>query len=142
MRGTAGFTLIEILIVVALIGVMAAVAAPVVTAGMDRYAILSAGQQVVSTIRTARVQSVAKNMILVVRFDYPDTGQYQIVDASNTAVGGVTLLGSGISFSDGATDVQFTTSGRANASTIVLTNGDTDFDRTITVSINGQVKLE
>ncbi|MBI4888900.1 MAG: prepilin-type N-terminal cleavage/methylation domain-containing protein [Acidobacteria bacterium] len=142
MRGTAGFTLIEALIVVALIGVMAAIAAPAVTAGIDRYTILSAGQQVVSTIRTARVQAVATNMILVVRFDYPDTGQYQIVDASNAAIGGVKTLASGISFSDGTTDVQFTTSGRANATTVVVTNGTADYDRTITVSISGQVKLE
>jgi hypothetical protein len=111
---------------------------------MERYEIISAGQQIVSTIRAARLQAVSKNMILRVRFNFPEDGQYQIVDADDAAVGQVRSLDDDISFGDFA-DLEFTTSGRLNdvaAVSVAVTNGNVEFDRTITVSTSGQVRLE
>ena len=141
---TAGFTLIEALIVMALVSVLAGATAPTVAAGLERYEIISAGQQIVSTIRTARLQAVSKNMILRVRFDFPEDGQYQIVDADDDAIGQVHTLDDDISFGDFA-DVEFTTSGRLNdvaPVSVAVTNGHAEFDRTITISTSGQVRLE
>ena len=126
MRNTAGFTLIEALVVMALISVLAGMTAPTVSAGMERYEVISASQQVAGTIRSARYQAVGKNMILKVRFDYPDAGQFQIVDADDTAVGSVQNLDDDIQFGD-FTDLEFSTSGRLTsgvAASIVITNGD------------------
>jgi prepilin-type N-terminal cleavage/methylation domain-containing protein len=139
-----GFTLIEILIVTAVIGVLAATTVPAIAAGMARYEVLSATQQVASTIRTARFQAVGKNMILRVRFDFPAAGQYQIVDEDDAAVGGVQLLDTDLTFSD-FDDIEFTTAGRLNAASaqsIVLTDGHEEFDRTITVSTSGRVTID
>lgn len=143
---SAGFSLIEILIVVALIAVLAGTAAPIVAEGVRQYAINSAGQQVASTIRAARFQAVARNQELRVRFNYPAAGQYQVVLNSNgtTPVGEVQLLPSGISFGM-PTDLQFRTTGRllnVGAVTFVVTNGNAAQDRTIAVSTSGQVRLQ
>ena len=64
----AGFSLIELLIVVGFVSVLAAMSGPPIQAGMARYALLSASQGVAGTIRTARFQAVARNQILRVRF--------------------------------------------------------------------------
>jgi len=143
MRNTAGFTLIEALVVMALISVLAGMTAPAVTAGMKRYEVISASQQVAGTIRSARYQAVGKNMILKVRFDYPDAGQFQVVDADDAAIGSVQYLDDDIQFGD-FTDLEFSTAGRLTsgvAASIVVTNGDADQDRTVVVSKNGQVEL-
>lgn len=143
MRNAAGFTIIETLLVVALISVLAGMTAPAVSAGMDRYEVISASQQVAGTIRSARYQAVGKNMILKVRFDFPEVGQFQIVDADDAAIGVVQHLDDDIQF--GAfTDLEFSTSGRLTsgvAASIVITNGDVDQNRTVVVSKNGQVEL-
>jgi prepilin-type N-terminal cleavage/methylation domain-containing protein len=143
MRDTAGFTLIETLMVVAIIGILAGFTAPAVSAGMDRYELISASQQVAGTIRSARYQAVGKNMILKVRFDYPEAGQFQIVDADDIAMGSVQYLDDDIEFGE-FTDLEFSTSGRLTsglAASVVVTNGDDDQDRTVVVSKNGQVEL-
>jgi Tfp pilus assembly protein FimT len=69
--------------------VLASVAIPSISGGPQAYEVLSAGQQVASTIRAARWQAVAKNKNLKVRFDYPDDNQYQVVDEADTAVGDI-----------------------------------------------------
>jgi prepilin-type N-terminal cleavage/methylation domain-containing protein len=143
MRDSSGFTLIEALLVVAVIGVLAGMTAPVVSAGLDRYEVISTSQQVAGTIRSARYQAVGKNMILRVKFDFPEEGQFQIVDADDNAVGSVQYLDDDISFGD-FTDLEFSTAGRLTsgvAASIVITNGDAAHDRTIAVSKNGQVEL-
>lgn len=142
---SAGFSLIEILIVVALIAVLAGTAAPIVAEGVRQFAINSAGQQVASTIRTARFQAVARNTGLRVRFNYPAAGQYQVVDTASVAVGDVQLLPTGISFG-ASTDLDISTAGRVTTAgtplTIVVTNGTAEHDRTITVSASGRVQLQ
>ncbi len=110
---------------------------------MGRYALLTSGQQVVSTIREARVQAVVKEPVLKVRFDFPAAGQYQVVDAVDAAVGfPQTLRGTQITFGV-FTDVQFTTAGRIAAPIVVnLTNGTPAQNRIINVSASGQVRLQ
>lgn len=143
---TDGFSLIELMIVAGLIAVLAGMAAPTIVAGMRVYPVISASQQVVGTIRTARNQAVGKNVILRVRFNSPAVGQYRIVDTAGAVVGGVHFLPDGADFGAVSSDIEIDTSGRmspfgagAMPATIVLTNGTQN--RTITVSASGRVQL-
>jgi len=139
-----GFSLIELMIVVGLVAVLAAMTIPQMAGAIKQYELLTAGQQVVSTVRAARLQAVAKNMALTVRFDYPAAGQFQVVETADlvTPVGTPLTLGNDVAF-DNPTDVDFTTSGRIAAPiTVTVTNGDDDYDRTISVSPSGQVRLQ
>ena len=141
MTRTEGFSLVELMIVVGLIAVMAGVAVPSVTAGMRRYSLTTASQQVVSTIRAARLQAVGTNATLRVRFNHPATGQYQVLDAADAAVGDVQFLPDGADFSSVSGDIEIDTSGRTTAvTTIVLSNVDGQTN-TITVSPSGRVQL-
>jgi prepilin-type N-terminal cleavage/methylation domain-containing protein len=138
-----GFSLVEILIVVALVAILAAITVPSVQGAMSQYELLTSGQQVVSTIRAARIQAVSRNQVLKVRFDFPAARQYQVVDAVDAAVGlPQTLAGTQMTF--GAfTDVQFTTAGRLAAPIVInVTNGTAAQNRIINVSASGQVRLQ
>lgn len=142
---TEGFSLIELMLVAALISVMAAITVPTVAAGLTRYQIISATQQVASTIRSARIQAVGKNQTLRVRFNAPAATQYQIVDAMDAAVGSVQALPTGVTFVAVSGDIEFNTSGRVTAVggpipiTVVVGNGDADQNRTLTISPSGRV---
>jgi len=140
-----GFSLIELLIVAALVGVLASIAFPTISGAMQQYNVITASQQVVSAIRAARVQAVGKNQVLDVDFDAA-AGTYQVQDVANQAVGPVMALPVGALFVAAATDIRFDTSGRLDVAipapvTIVVGNGDAARNRTITVTRSGRVQL-
>ena len=139
-----GFSLVEVIVVLGLVSV---VAVPSITSGMRRYSLITASEQVVSTIRSARHQAVGKNATLRVRFDYPADDQYQVLDAADAAVGAVQYLPQGAAFGTVSGDIQIDTSGRVTdlagiptTETIVVSNDDGQ-SRTITVSASGRVQL-
>jgi type IV fimbrial biogenesis protein FimT len=143
-----GFSLIELMIVVALVAVLAGVAVPQMAGAMTRYALINASQQVVSTVRNARVQAVGKNRVARVRFNSPAAGQYQVLDSADAPLGSVQTLPNGAAFGVISGDVEFNTSGRAThvgggaaPVTIVVSNGVAAQNRTITISASGRVQL-
>jgi prepilin-type N-terminal cleavage/methylation domain-containing protein len=152
MRRTAGFTLIEILVAVAMVSILAGLTVPILAGAMDRYYIISAGQQVASTMRTARFQAVARNSRVRINVNSPAAGQYQteIWDAGTMAwgaLGEVQLLPTGISFGGVIVDVEIEPTGRPAAAvgcpcTLTVTNGNAADDRTITISTSGRVQLQ
>src|SRR5262249_17547236 len=64
----AGFSLIEMMTVVVIIGIAAAIAVPSVLRYIRVYKIQGAGQQVASVIQTARLKAIGKNTIHGVLF--------------------------------------------------------------------------
>ena len=140
-----GFSLVELLIVGALVGVLAAIAFPTIAGAMQQYTVISASQQVVSAIRAARVQAVGKNQVLQVHFE-AGAGTYQVQDAADQPMGPLMSLPVGAQFVAAATDVEFDTSGRLVAAvaapvTVVVGNGDAARNRTISVTRSGRVQL-
>src|ERR1044071_4386599 len=137
-----GFSLVELMIVGALMAVLAGIAVPSIAAAMKQYTVITASQQVVSTIRQARGQSVSGNQVLHVHFE-PDARTYQILDAADAAVGPLMLLPQGAVFVDADVDVEFTTSGRIDPAlapiSIVVGDGDAANNRTISVTSSGRV---
>lgn len=83
MRSTRGFTLFELLIVVALIGILSAVAIPTLNESTNRNAVWTASEQIGSQIRQARLKAITRNQRFRVTFDCPANGQYRVLAVQN-----------------------------------------------------------
>jgi len=82
-----GFSLVELLITVALIGIMAAMSIPVLSGARRRAVVFSAQRDVAAQIRTARFSAVTGNKVMQVRFNCPSTGQYRVIEVTgNTTI--------------------------------------------------------
>ena len=83
-----GFTIIEVMVVVAIIGVMAAIAVPSFVAAVTDYGLKSAARDLSSLMRKARSQAIKENREVVITFKFKETGQktdgWYVFDADNS----------------------------------------------------------
>lgn len=77
---TSGFSLVEIIAVVALIGIMAAMALPGVLSEVDSLKLGMAARAVQSELQAARLKAVQANTYMRVRFNCPAAAQYRMVE--------------------------------------------------------------
>ena len=83
-RSDAGFTLIDMLITVGLIGVLGAIAAPTLMNLGDNLKLGQAAREVERELQTARLKAVTSNRPIRVRFNCPVAGQYRMVELIGT----------------------------------------------------------
>jgi prepilin-type N-terminal cleavage/methylation domain-containing protein len=79
MQSSRGFSLLELLIVVGLIGVLGAMALPVLFDSSNRNAVWTASEQVGSQVRQARLKAVTRNTPFRVVFNCPANRQYRVL---------------------------------------------------------------
>jgi prepilin-type N-terminal cleavage/methylation domain-containing protein len=84
-KDSRGFTLTEVLLVVALVGTMVAMAVPSVGEAMRMNALNNARQSVAGAIRSARYTAVSKNKKVRVRFNCPSSDAFRVVEVVGTA---------------------------------------------------------
>jgi len=87
-RPSAGFSLVELMLVVALIGTMAAVALPVMTNMTSSIKLNDAARLVERELQDARIKAVATNRVMRVRTNCPATGYLRRVEVVSAAVDG------------------------------------------------------
>ena len=143
LSASGGKSLAEILIVTAILGIVAAMAAPAYQRFHARLEVQTAAAEIASTLRMARHLAMARRERLLLRFDISG----RMISVRRADAGSVLNV---YSYADkhvevdeptGGTDLYFHPSGRsASASTIVI------YDRehrrtTVTVSLTGRVVI-
>lgn len=165
IRGPRGFTLVELMVVVAVIGVLVGTGIPVVTSAVDQYTFNSAARGVGADIRSTRWAAVARNRTMLLRFNCPGPNQYRMVTfTGNPAIDGhpnrcslavfpfpdpvpgvepegdgpVVTLPRGVGFRL-VQDLSFGPTGRVPAPVVIEVVNARQQLRTITVPTNGRV---
>jgi type II secretory pathway pseudopilin PulG len=83
-RPEAGFSLIDVLVTMALFTILAGIAVPSLTAVADELKLGQATREVERELQTARLKAVTSNRAIRVRFNCPAVGQYRMVELIGT----------------------------------------------------------
>jgi len=79
-----GFSLIDMLAVVTILGTMAAIALPSMLGAMERVRLGQAAREVERELQSAKARAVVKGRAMRVRFDCPADGAYRTVELIGT----------------------------------------------------------
>ena len=143
-----GFTLLELLIAVALIGVLGAVAVPAVQRQVERWRIGAAARQVVMDLKVARGRAIVGATAHRLRFAVPGA-HYQLErqrpGGAYAAAAPATLLPEGVQIADctaAGDGIGFRPRGHAiTFGTLVLRNASGD-ERRVVVDIAGRMRVQ
>jgi prepilin-type N-terminal cleavage/methylation domain-containing protein len=83
-RDVRGFTLLELLVVVAVISIIGAMAVPALTSTSAQMRLSNSARQVERVLQTARMKAVRSDKVMRVRFNCPGTGEYRMVELLGT----------------------------------------------------------
>jgi prepilin-type N-terminal cleavage/methylation domain-containing protein len=145
--GAAGFTLLELIIALALAGAVGLVAAPQISHMRAQYELATAANTLAFEITRTRMQAVGQNNYMRVRAS--SNSQYVREKSDNgttyTQDGTATTLPSNVTVSAGTTgSPTFNRSGIATSSTaftLSRTVGNRTMHKTVTTSILGRVSI-
>ena len=141
-----GVTLMELVIVMAIIAIGAVLMAPNIGAWLPHYRLRGAARDIVSTMRVAQMKAVSSNVEYQVSFD-PVAGTYVLQRHTGGAwvnEGVPQTLPQGVQITNpaGSTAIQFNPNSTASSASITLRN-DRNTQRKISVaSSTGRVKIE
>jgi len=101
-----GFTLVELMIVIAILGIISAISAPNIVRGLPKYRLNRAARDITSNIRQARSNAIKTSSFVTIQFDldkqrYSINGEWYPEADPNTNNALSEYYGSGLSFGAG-----------------------------------------
>lgn len=160
-HGQAGFTMLELMIVIVVIAILTAIAVPNIISWLPNYRAKAAARDLFSNMQKARMQAVKENGNIVIRFDaginpgfyYFDTNNDAAFTAGENRIDFSTYK-SGVDYGTGnaafdwngdaclqANSITFNSRGTSNSRTVYIQNQNNDICYAITGISSGSIKL-
>ncbi|MDY6854100.1 MAG: GspH/FimT family pseudopilin [Thermodesulfobacteriota bacterium] len=146
-----GFSLIELLVIVAILGIISTIAIPNITAWIPKYRLKSTTRDIFSTLQLARMRAIAVGVEYQVSFDlnnetyYISKGNSSSGSVSWTQENEVSSAPNGIdiaSLSGGLTNLHFHPTGSSsNGTTITINNTNGDEKKISILAATGRIKI-
>ena len=146
----SGFTLMELILVVVVMGIVAAIAIPAFMGFLPGMRLNGAARQVMGDLMDARMEAVKQNNEFKVFFGSPSANQYQVLDDDdNNGTAGTGEAITTKNIQDNYSDVTFSSTNdpifypkgtATNLATITLQNSDGGCKK-VKVAITGRVKI-
>ncbi len=92
-----GFSLTELIIVLAGVSLLASIAVPIGETALDQYALLMAADQITTQLQAARLKAVSSNETFRLRFG-PAAGAYRIESGAGEVTAGPFFLPRGVNW--------------------------------------------
>lgn len=137
-----GYTLIELMTVLAIIAILAGIVIPNVIGWLPKYRLHSGAEEIRSTLQLARLSAIKENTTATVKFDTANN-TFMATLSEQLIKSGKMPPGIAIdSITSPASMVQFDSRGMANESTgNILVKNNQGKTRTIAVNIVGKAKI-
>ena len=142
MHKNSGYTIIEILTVIAIISIVLVIVVPNVLGWLPRYRLRSGAEEIQSTLQLARLGAIKQNKDATVTFDTTNHTYLAAIDGQTLKSG---RMPAGIiidSISNPDSKVQFDSRGLANEATTILVRNNQGGTKTITVNIVGVSSIQ
>ncbi len=146
LRCTKGFTLVEAMVVVAIIAILTVTIAPRTLAWLNEQGVRQAVEQLRGDIKLARIMAIRQRRNCTITFNSPAANQYNIGPNNKTIDlaryrGQVTFLAAGPDGVAGSSKITFNRRGLANAAQVFITNATGRNIFRIQVSSSGGVSV-
>lgn len=151
IRRTNGFSLHELMVIIGIMAIMAAIAMPNLIGWLPKYRLSTAAREMMGAMEQARLTAIRRSADVVVALDYAANSYRMSLDGGTvkaaTLPAGVDLkepasgsLGSGFRFNSQGMPVD--ASGNATAGRVVLAAGERVPEKSIRINAGGHVRIQ
>jgi len=132
----SGFTLVELIIVMAVFGILTAIAIPTFVSMMPKYRLNGSARQVMGDLMAARMKAVKENT--TVKVEWISDHEYKVSTDSEEKTIDIQTNYRDITINS-FKNINFKSTGTANTGSITITNSTSS--KKVTVAITGRVKI-
>jgi type IV fimbrial biogenesis protein FimT len=142
-NGNKGLTLVEVIIVIVIIGILAALSVPAIKSWLPNQQLRSAANELYSNLQWAKLNAIRKNETWSITFDAANL-QYRITDGSGATVRTASLSGyrGGVDFGFGDATIQIGGDVAEESNPVTYVNDFAEFDSRGMASSVGYVYLK